>query len=389
MAHDGGYAGMVRVPADWVVPLPPGLTLFEAMAIGTAGYTSALAIHLLEHNGMAPANGKVLVNGATGGCASIAIDMLARLGYRVTAITGKAAEHDYLKRIGASEVLGREVLAAATRPLEKGLWAAAFDSVGGEQLAALTRTMQQHGLIASTDVVNKNEDSNQFASQVNQANEVLGKKCETACADAGYSHAADLKQIDSQAIKVIVPTQRQALRAPTKQPNRFDKTNFIYDKDNDCYICQEGYTLHRKSTLKDRGYKEYMVSRGKNNPCKTCSKFGVCTKSQDGRKVTRLLDEELREKLEAVFDEPDSQAIYKLRKQKAEHPFGHIKRNLGMNTFLLRGLSGVKAEMSLLASCFNIRRMLTIIGGVEPLISQLKDQKEVMVSPLRLVGTLA
>jgi len=119
------------------------------MAIGTAGYTSALAIHLLEHNGMAPGNGKVLVNGATGGCASIAIDMLAGLGYRVTAITGKAAEHDYLKRIGASEVLGRETLAAATRPLEKGLWAAAFDSVGGEQLAALTRTMQQHGLIAS------------------------------------------------------------------------------------------------------------------------------------------------------------------------------------------------------------------------------------------------
>ena len=149
VAHDGGYAGMVRVPADWVVPLPPGLTLFDAMAIGTAGYTAALGIHLLEHNGMGPGNGKVLVNGATGGCASIAIDMLARLGYRVTAITGKAAEHDYLKRIGASEVLGREVLATATRPLEKGLWAAAFDSVGGEQLAALTRTMQQHGLIAS------------------------------------------------------------------------------------------------------------------------------------------------------------------------------------------------------------------------------------------------
>ncbi len=149
MAHDGGYAGMLRVPADWIVPLPPGLTLYDAMAIGTAGYTSALAIHLLEHNGMAPGNGKVLVNGATGGCASLAIDMLAQRGYTVTAITGKAAEHDYLKRIGAAEILGREVLAAATRPLEKGVWAAALDSVGGEQLAALTRTMQQHGVIGS------------------------------------------------------------------------------------------------------------------------------------------------------------------------------------------------------------------------------------------------
>ena len=149
MAHDGGYAGMLRVPADWIVPLPAGMTLFDAMAIGTAGYTSALAIHLLEHNGMAPGNGKVLVNGATGGCASLAIDMLAQRGYSVTAVTGKSAEHDYLKRIGASEILGREVLAAATRPLEKGVWAAALDSVGGEQLAALTRTMQQHGVIGS------------------------------------------------------------------------------------------------------------------------------------------------------------------------------------------------------------------------------------------------
>lgn len=149
MAHDGGYAGYARVPADWVVPLPAGLTLFDAMALGTAGYTSGLAVHLLEHNGMTPAKGKVVVNGATGGCASLAIDMLAGLGYAVTAVTGKAAEHAYLKEIGAAEILGRDALKLCTRPLEKGVWAAAFDSVGGEQLSALTRSMQQHGLIAS------------------------------------------------------------------------------------------------------------------------------------------------------------------------------------------------------------------------------------------------
>ena len=149
MAHDGGYAGYARVPAAWVVPLPAGLTLFDAMALGTAGYTSGLAVHLLEHNGMAPAHGKVVVNGATGGCASLAIDMLAGLGYQVTAVTGKAAEHAYLKEIGAAEILGRDALKLGTRPLEKGVWAAAFDSVGGEQLSALTRSMQQHGLIAS------------------------------------------------------------------------------------------------------------------------------------------------------------------------------------------------------------------------------------------------
>ncbi|MEO7728767.1 MAG: oxidoreductase [Burkholderiales bacterium] len=149
MSHDGGYAGYARVPAAWVVPLPAGMTLFDAMGIGTAGYTSALAVHLLEHNGMAPDQGKVVVNGATGGCASIAIDMLAGRGYQVTAVTGKSSEHAYLKEIGAVEIAGRDRLKLGSRPLEKGVWAAAFDSVGGDQLSALTRSMQQHGLIAS------------------------------------------------------------------------------------------------------------------------------------------------------------------------------------------------------------------------------------------------
>ncbi|HSN40999.1 MAG TPA: oxidoreductase [Burkholderiales bacterium] len=149
VAHDGGYSGYCRVPADWVVPLPAGLSLFEAMALGTAGYTAALAIHLLEQNDMHPANGKVLVNGATGGVATLCIDMLAGLGYRVTAVTGKDGEHEFLKKIGAAEVLPRKTLEMGTRPLEKALWAAAFDSVGGEQLAWLTRTMQPHGVIAS------------------------------------------------------------------------------------------------------------------------------------------------------------------------------------------------------------------------------------------------
>ena len=149
VAHDGGYAQVCRVPADWVVPLPRGLTPFEAMALGTAGYTAGLAVELLELNGMAPNNGKVLVDGATGGVATLAIDMLARLGYHVVAVTGKDAEHAFLKKIGAVEVLSRHQLEMGTRPLEKGMWAAAFDSVGGEQLAWLTRTMQQGGLIAS------------------------------------------------------------------------------------------------------------------------------------------------------------------------------------------------------------------------------------------------
>lgn len=149
VGHDGGYSEYCRVPADWVVPMPAGLTAFEAMALGTAGYTAGLAIELLELNGLAPGNGKVLVNGATGGVATLAIDMLARLGYAVTALTGKEAESGFLKAIGASEIVLRQKLEMGTRPLEKAMWAAAFDSVGGEQLAWLTRTMQQGGVIAS------------------------------------------------------------------------------------------------------------------------------------------------------------------------------------------------------------------------------------------------
>src|SRR5262245_12948320 len=149
VSHDGGWSRMCCVPADWVVPLPKGLTLREAATLGVAGYTAGLAMELLELNGMAPGSGKVLVNGATGGVATLAIDMLAGLGYQVVAVTGKDGEHAFLKTLGAQEVLSRGKLELGSRPLEKALWAAAFDSVGGEQLTWLTRTVQPNGLIAS------------------------------------------------------------------------------------------------------------------------------------------------------------------------------------------------------------------------------------------------
>ena len=149
VSHNGGWSQVCRVPAGWVVPLPKGLTLLEAATLGVAGYTAGLAMELLELNGMAPGNGKVLVNGATGGVSTLVIEMLARNGYPVVALTGKEAEAPFLRKLGAAEVLPRHALEMGTRPLEKGLWAAAFDSVGGEQLAWLTRTMQPDGLIAS------------------------------------------------------------------------------------------------------------------------------------------------------------------------------------------------------------------------------------------------
>ncbi len=150
VAHDGGFAELVRVPAEWVVRLPLGLSLHDAMALGTAGFTAALSLHRLQQNDVKPENGKVVVTGATGGVASLAINMLKRLGYQVVAITGKDGEHDYLRSLGADEILARSAIGiASTRPLEKAQWAAALDSVGGATLAWLTRTMQQNGVIAS------------------------------------------------------------------------------------------------------------------------------------------------------------------------------------------------------------------------------------------------
>jgi acrylyl-CoA reductase (NADPH) len=149
VAHDGGFSEYVRAPADWVVPLPQGLTMFDAMAIGTAGFTAALSIHRMEQNELSPDKGKVIVTGATGGVSCLGIQMLAQRGYHVVALTGKNNEHDYLKSLGAKEILSRKDVVMGTRPLEKALWAGALDSVGGETLAWLTRTMQQNGTIAS------------------------------------------------------------------------------------------------------------------------------------------------------------------------------------------------------------------------------------------------
>jgi putative YhdH/YhfP family quinone oxidoreductase len=150
VSHDGGYAEYARVPADWAVPMPKGMSLFEAMALGTAGYTAALAVVRMEANGLAPANGPVVVSGATGGVGSIAIDMLSRLGYGVTALTGKEGETDYLKHLGAKEVLSRKNLdLSKIKPLDKATWAGAVDNLGGEVLAWMASTMMTGGTIAA------------------------------------------------------------------------------------------------------------------------------------------------------------------------------------------------------------------------------------------------
>jgi len=220
------------------------------------------------------------------------------------------------------------------------------------------------GLILSTDVVNEANDVNQFASQINKANQILGKKCKTAVADSGYASTDELEKIDKQEIKVIVPSKRQASK---KELSLFAKERFTYDLKNDYYICPKGHKLipYRLNKENNRVYK---IKDKK--ICLSCPHYGICTTSLTGRTISRLLKEEVRQKLEAQYEEASSQEIYQLRKQKVEHPFGHIKYNLKFDSFLLRGLKGVKAEASIISTCFDLVRMITLLG-VPALVKEL------------------
>ena len=150
---DGGYSEIARVKAGCVVPLPSGISLREAMAIGTAGFTAAMAVVRMEENNQTPEHGPIVVTGATGGVGSIATDILSSNGYTVAAFTGKSDQHGFLRELGASEFIDRHTLEMGTRPLEKALWGGAVDNAGGETLAWLTRTVKPWGNIASIGLV--------------------------------------------------------------------------------------------------------------------------------------------------------------------------------------------------------------------------------------------
>lgn len=158
VAHHGGYAEVARVPAAWVYQLPAGLDLRAAMALGTAGFTAGLAVARMEHDGLKPDNGPVVVSGATGGVGSIAVEILAKAGYEVHALTGKADSVDYLRQLGAQEVIPRSSLdLAKIKPLDKAIWAGAVDNLGGDVLAWMASTMKQAGTIASIGLAASHE----------------------------------------------------------------------------------------------------------------------------------------------------------------------------------------------------------------------------------------
>jgi acrylyl-CoA reductase (NADPH) len=147
--HWGGLAQKARVKADWLVPLPPAFTTRQAMAIGTAGYTAMLCVMALERHGVTPESGEILVTGAAGGVGSVAVAVLSKLGFRVAAMTGRPAESDFLKQLGAAEILDRAQFASAGKPLARERWAAAIDVVGSHTLANVCASLRYGGIVAA------------------------------------------------------------------------------------------------------------------------------------------------------------------------------------------------------------------------------------------------
>lgn len=222
-----------------------------------------------------------------------------------------------------------------------------------------------NGLIVSSDVVNESTDSKQLAPQIKQAQEVLGQASQAVCADSGYVNYGEIAEADLEQIDVIMPSQQQATG---EEIGPFNKRHFRYDEEQDCYYCPKGERLNRNAGEPSRKYNSYTAGV----VCRSCEHFGTCTTNKrSGRRVTRYTFEKVMERLEKRYTEPDAQLIFQRRNMRAEHPFGHIKRNLGAGYFLLRGLAGVKAEMALLTTGFNVKRMITLCGAQE-LITKLQ-----------------
>lgn len=220
-------------------------------------------------------------------------------------------------------------------------------------------TDSKHGLIVHSESVGQNNDKNLLNDQLKKSTENLGKKPKNSSADSGYSSIQDLADVDKN-IKIIVPSEKQVEQERGRSlPKASEKEQFQYDNQTDQYMCPEGKCLKCIGTDKERQDNIYKADA---EDCQNCQHFNVCTSSKAGRRIRRSIHEDLKEQLEDIYNSPDGQKIYQLRKQKVELPFGHFKRNLGAGQFLLRGKSKVDAEVSILSTCFNIARMITIIG---------------------------
>lgn len=225
----------------------------------------------------------------------------------------------------------------------------------------------ENGLIVQVDAVDDANDLNQLSKQVKKAEDNIQQPCKTACADAGYSNVEDIEKIESDKRSVIVPSQRQASGKP---PGPFDKSQFVYDHCQDCYYCPQGQRLtFRRFSDKAKNKRDYRIE--KPVICRCCKHFGVCTSSGSGRTVVRYALEELKQKIEQRYEQNDMREIYDRRKAIVEHPFGYMKQVINFRQFSLRGRNGAQAEASLIATCFNLTRMIRILGGVPQFLAKM------------------
>jgi transposase len=219
-------------------------------------------------------------------------------------------------------------------------------------------TDKKHGLIVNSETASSSQDYNQLSIQVEKAALMLEHKPKTIVTDCGYYSLKDIAKIDND-ITVVMPSIKQAQENKGLHPLKpFIKERFTYDTSQDKYICPEGKDLVY-ARASSRGKKIYQSD---SSICRSCRHFGVCTSSLHGRVITRMAEENVASRLSAVYHSPEGQKVYKLRKEKAELPFGHIKHNLGAGQFMLRTRPKVDAELSILSTCFNVARMITIIG---------------------------
>jgi len=251
-----------------------------------------------------------------------------------------------------------------------------------ERVREISKQLKETGKekINSTDIDSVNGKSRQgshaimncqFASQVEQSKETLERAPANVVSDAGYFSLDDIDKVP-EGVKIIMPSRKQAQKENKKTKVKpFGTEEFHYDKERDEYTCPAGKTLKKhKIAFGDENKIDYKAN-GKE--CRSCEHFGVCTTSKKGRHIIRMKEnEDLKAKLEETYQQEEGQKLYKLRKEKVELPFGHMKRNLGAGQFLLRGKEGVNAELSILSTCFNIARMITIIG-IPTLIAKLNS----------------
>lgn len=224
----------------------------------------------------------------------------------------------------------------------------------------------QNGLIVHVDAVNHANDSAQLSVQVKGAEQNLEHECQVACADSGYSDIEEIEKVESEKRVVIVPSQSQV---SDRGRTPFDKSEFAYDPDQDCYYCPEGQRLVFRR-FQDKAHKKRDYRIESPGICRACARFGVCTKSNAGRTVVRHVLEELKRKIERRYEQADMRQIYERRKARAEHPFGYIKKVLNFRQFSLKGRSGAQAEASILATCFNLTRMIGLLGGVQQFMAR-------------------